>query len=182
MKNSDDDKDKKEDKMDNKDFKVEIFNRINRLKMKAGGDAQNSESRGEIDTKAVEKANQVIEKAAEMYPMQIRNILKILNKEWNRVKKLPPEDRHDNSEKLSNLANNICDLANQFGFDIMGHFGASLRDFLLISDMSKEEHTIIVQAHVDVMEIAYNEGLNDNEDPLAEELKEVVAKAIEKHH
>ena len=158
---------------------VEIYKRINRLKLKAGGDL-GSEQKGQIDPKAIEKANTVIEKAAEMYPMQIRNVLKMLNKRWDEIKRLSPDERKLNAEKLSNLANNVKDLATQFGFDIMAYFGTSLRDYILKSDLTRDEHLIIVQAHVDVMDIAYREGLKDQESAKAEELKMVIAKAIEK--
>jgi len=159
---------------------IEIFNRIKRLKMKASNKAKD-DTIGEIDPENIKKADIVIQKAAEMYPMQIRNVLRMLYNTWSEIKKLPPEERQDRTEKLSNIANNIRDLAAQFGFGIMAHFGASLRNFLLSSDMSREEHVTIVQAHIGVMEIAYSQGLKDNEDPVAEELKAALAEAIEKY-
>ena len=158
---------------------VEVYKRVNRLKLKAGGTS--GSGAGQIDPGAIEKANTVIQQAASMYPMQIRNVLKALNKAWNETKELEPDKRQKNSEKISNLANNVKDLAAQFGFEIMAYFGDSLRDFIMATDLSKKEHIIIVQAHIDVMDIAYNEGLKDKESELAEELKKVLAEAINKH-
>jgi hypothetical protein len=159
---------------------VEVYKRINRLKIKAGGDL-GGEASGQIDPESIAKANTVIEKAAEMYPMQIKNVLKLLNKSWAEIKEKGPEDRRQSAEKISNLANNVKDLAAQFGFDIMAYFGGSLRDYIMKSELTKPEHLIIVQAHVDVMDIAYNEGLRDEESAMAEELKKVLAQAIEKY-
>ena len=159
---------------------VEVFHRVNRLKIKAGGDT-NSAALGQIDPRAVDKADTVITQAAEMYPMQIRNVLKMLNKTWDETKGKTPEQRKEKAEKISNLANNVKDLALQFGFEIMGYFGGSLRDYIMKSDLTQPEHLIIVQAHIDVMDVAYREGLKDEESPMAEELKQVIAKAIAKY-
>jgi hypothetical protein len=159
---------------------VEVFHRINRLKIKAGGEAHDG-ALGQIDPAAIEKANSVITQAAEMYPMQIRNVLKLLNKAWDETKDKTAEERKDKAERISNLANNVKDLALQFGFEIMGYFGGSLRDYIMRSDLTQPEHVIIVQAHIDVMDVAYREGLKDEESPMAEELKQVIAKAIDKY-
>src|SRR6056300_458470 len=92
---------------DNSD--IEVYKRINRLKLKAGGSGGSEP--GQIDPNAIDKANTVIQQAASMYPMQIRNVLKALNKAWNETKELDPDKRSENAEKISNLANNVKDLA-----------------------------------------------------------------------
>lgn len=160
--------------------KIEIFERINRLKMKAGGNPLDDVD-GRIDPDAIDRANTVILKASKMYPMQIRKSLERLNTLWDKTKELPPELRKSNAEKLANTTNHIKDLAAQFNYDLMDYFGTSLRDYLLAVDLLKEEHIVIVQAHIDVMDIAYSENLKADETPLAAELQKVLAEAIEEH-
>lgn len=158
---------------------VEIFTRVNRLKMKAGGTIGGGA--GRLDDRAVERADTVIRKMAAHYPDEIRRILESLNALWGETKAMSEDSRHDNARTLSNMANQIKDLAGVFGFDLMEYFGASLRDYILDIDLSRKEEIIIVQAHIDVMQLAYSQNLKSQDHPLGEELKRTVAAAIEKY-
>jgi hypothetical protein len=163
-----------------KESKVEVYERINRLKIKAGGNPMDDVD-GKLDPTAIDRANTVIQKASRMYPMQIRKSLERLNSLWDKTKAAPKEKRKETAEKLANTTNHIKDLAAQFNYDLMDYFGTSLRDYILAVDLTKNEHVIIVQAHIDVMNIAYNENLRADETPLAAELQTVLAEAIAKH-
>lgn len=164
---------------DNKAPKVEIYNRINRLKLKAGGSATGGP--GKLDPSTIDRANTVIQKMSEMYPDEIKKSLEELDTLWSETKVLAFDHRAENARRISNVANQIKDLAGTFGFDLMEYFGESLRDYILDVDLSKKEQIIIGQAHVDVMMVAYKQNLKHQEHPLAEELKKTVAAAIEKY-
>ncbi|HEY8191281.1 MAG TPA: hypothetical protein VIG74_02560, partial [Alphaproteobacteria bacterium] len=82
---------------------------------------------------------------------------------------------------LYNYANNVNDMAETYGYGLMAHFGKSLRDFCEYIDVVNPAHHVIAQAHIDVMKIVYNENIRDHGNPKAEELKMIVAKAIEKY-
>ncbi len=159
--------------------KVEIYNRINRLKIKAGGSAKGGP--GKLDPNAVDRANAVIQKMSERYPAEIKKSLAALDSLWDTTKVMSFDARGDNAREISNIANQIKDLAGTFGFDLMEYFGESLRDYILDIDLSQKEQIIIVQAHVDVMQVAYNQNLKSQEHPLADELKKTVAAAIAKY-
>jgi len=161
------------------DPEVEIYNRVNRLKLKAG--AGLNDGPGVIDPNRVERAATVVTDMASLYPKEIKNVLAVLDKEWTQLKELEGvEDRSKLKEKLSNTANQIKDLGMTFGYNLMGYFGESLRDYILKADFTQKEHFIIVQAHLDVMAAAYRENIKDDDGgPMAAELKKMVQTAIE---
>lgn len=161
---------------------VEIFKRVNRLKLKAGGGL--NDGPGKIDSASIERANTVVQSMASLYPREIKNVLAAMDKQWDKIKGLPEEhpERKKLAEKISNTANQIKDLAGTFGYTLMEYFGESLRDYILETDLSKKQHFIIVQAHIDVMGVAYRENLKDDDGgPIAEELKKMVNAAIDKY-
>ncbi len=162
---------------------VEMFKRVNRLKLKAGGGL--NDGPGKIDSSSIDRANSVVQNMASLYPREIKNVLSALDKQWNEIKDLPEghEKRPKLAEKISNTANQIKDLAGTFGYTLMEYFGESLRDYILDTDLTKKQHFVIVQAHIDVMGVAFREGLKDDDGgPIAEELKKMVNAAIEKYH
>jgi hypothetical protein len=165
--------------MSDENTKVEIYNRVNRLKIKAGGTQGGGP--GKLDVQAIDRANAVIQKMSDMYPAEIKKSLEDLNAIWATVQAMPAAERKDAAQTMSNTANQIKDLAGMFGFDLMEYFGESLRDYILNIDLSLPEQIIIVQAHIDVMQVAYSQNLKNQEHPLAEELKKTVATAIAKY-
>lgn len=161
---------------------VEVYNRVNRLKLKAG--AGLNEGPGKLDKDAVDRANSVVMKMSSLYPTEIKNMLAGLTKEWEQLKAMESDSKEKEKlvEKMSNTANHIKDLGTTFGYNLMGYFGESLRDFILKTDLSMDEHLTIVQAHIDVMGVAFRENLKDDDGgPLAEELKMMVQAAIKKY-
>lgn len=159
---------------------VEVFNRINTLKLKAGAGLQ--EAPGTLDPEKITNANTVVESMASLYPQEINNMLEALSKDWAEAKALKDDaEKAKSAEKISHLANQIKDLASTFGYHLMEYFGRSLRDYILHIDLTEEAHFVIVQAHIDVMWVAYRENLKDDDGgDAAEELKRVVKRAIEK--
>lgn len=160
---------------------IEIFQRINVLKLKAGGGLKDAP--GQLAPQSVKNADTVVTSMATLYPKEIENILNVLNTEWETVKTMPDTaDKAALAEKISNTANQIKDLAETFGYSLMAHFGTSLRDYILKTDLSCKEHFIIGQAHINVMWVAFRKNLKDDDGgAVAEELKEMVRTAIEKY-
>ena len=176
MSNSEDSSERKHDP------EVEVFKRVNRLKIKAGGGL--NDGPGKIDTSSIERANSVVTTMASLYPREIKNVLAALDKQWGKIKDLEEghPERTKMAEKISNTANQIKDLAGTFGYTLMEYFGESLRDYILQTDLSKKQHFVIVQAHIDVMTVAFKQNLKDDDGgPVAEELKKMVNAAINKY-
>ena len=164
-----------------KSSKVKIFHRINKLKLKAGA-APSDKRAGFIDQRAIDKAQAAIDSKEDSYSSEIEAVIVRVDSSWEDLKNEKDIKKHKKlTSALYNYANNVKDIAETFKYELMGHFGKSLRDFCEKLDVSKDEHHVIVQAHIDVMWIAFQQNIKDHGGPVAEELKAIVAKAIEQH-
>jgi hypothetical protein len=164
---------------EDEDNTVQIYNRVNRLKMKAGGAI--GAGPGRFDPSMVDRGQSVIRHMAGQYEDEIQKSMDVLAALWAETRAQPAGERKENAQKISNLANQIKDLAATFDIDLMEYFGQSLRDYVLNIDLSQDAHVIIVQAHVDVMQVAHKNNLKSQDHPLGEELKKTVAAAIAKY-
>jgi len=160
---------------------VEIFHRINKLKLRAG--AGLNDGPGKLDPASIDRANSVVQSMSALYPKEIKNVLKALDKEWDSIKGTEDEgEKVALATRASNTANQIKDLAGTFGYTLMEYFGKSLRDYILKTNFTKPQQFTIIQAHIDVMNVAYRENLkNDDGGAAGEELKKMVQTAIDKY-
>ncbi len=159
---------------------IEIFHRINKLKLKAGLPVFDN-VHGVISPESVNKAQEIINEKESEYPIEVADVLKNLQSSWEIYLKAGDEERREALEKIYNYSNNIKDLTCMYKHDLMSHFSLSLRDFCEKIDIEKKEHQIIVQAHIDVMLVTYQEKLRSDQSEKADELKSIVARAIQKY-
>jgi hypothetical protein len=166
--------------MSGNDKKVELYHRINKLKIKAGLSAR-SQAQGVISPAKVKKAQEAIDAKEQEYPIEVENLLEKLENSWQQYKAASDASRSQFLNQVYNYSNNVKDLSGMYHHDLMHHFSLSLTDFCEKIDVKKEQHQIIVQAHIDMMRVTYEEKLRQSDSEKAEELKLVVAKAIEKY-
>lgn len=167
--------------MSNFSKKVKIQHRLNKLKLKAGV-AIDDERHGFIDPAALRKAQDAIDAKEEHYGEEVEEVLVKLDSVWEDLKKeSDPKKAKELKSQLYNYANNVKDMAETFDYKLMGYFGQSLRDFCEKVDPAKEAHQVIVQAHIDVMWVAFKHNIKDEGGAQAKELKAMLAQAIEKH-
>lgn len=188
MKNSDDkrpakDKEEFDYDVDNElveeTGKVQVFHRINRLKVKAGSTPDGGPVK--LDPDKIKRAETVIQTKSELYPDEIKAVLTKLLKSWTLALKTEGEGRDSALEDLYHTSNQVKDLAATFGYTLMQHFGRSLRGFIENLDINNKAHQTIVKAHIDVMFVVLHENIKDEGGEQAKELKNIVAKAIDKH-
>ena len=166
---------------DSNSKKVQILHRINKLKLKAGADLDDKRS-GFIDPLAIHKAQKAIDDKEDEYGNELNAVLVQLDSVWTDMKTMKDEKKIKKAQdQMFNFANNVKDLAETYSYHLMKHFGQSLRDFCTKFDVEKKPHHIIIQAHMDVMRVAFEQGIKDEGGPAAQELKKIVAKAIEQH-
>lgn len=165
--------------MSDSDKKVEVYHRANKLKLKAG--ASLHETEGYIDPHSIKRAQAVITKKETLYKNEVEDVLKNLNAAWEKMKSGDEEKVMHGAEELYHYANHVKDLSTTYNYSLMGHFGTSLRQFAEKIDVKNDKHMIIVQAHTDVMWVAYKENIKDEGGEKAVELKKIVAQAIEKY-
>lgn len=159
--------------------KIEIYHRANKLKLKAGAGLHDGP--GYIDPHAVNRAQTVMDKREVQYKNEVEEVLKNLNVAWEKMQSPDRDTAENGANELYHYANHVKDLATTFHYGLMGHFGTSLREFAEKIDTKNEAHMTIVQAHIDVMWAACTHNLKDEDGEMASELKNVVAKAIEKY-
>jgi hypothetical protein len=167
--------------MSNADKIAEIYHRINKLKLKAGATLSDTRP-GFIDPQAIKRAQKTIDAQETQYEGEIEKALSGIEEAWEEIKQAPSKQNAAKSlERMHNFANNIKDLAETYNYALMTHFALSLRDFCEKIDPANKNHLIIVQAHIDVMRVVLHEQVTEGESDKAEELKTIVARAIEKY-
>jgi len=166
---------------DKKDDGVEIYHRVNRLKLKAGASSVD-DGPGRIDPKAVKRAQTVVEKREALYMSEVEKVLLALTSHWDKAKAAGTQEAaQKHLDKIYHNANHVKDLAATYEYELMQHFGMTLREFAQKIDILNKAHHIIVHAHLDVMWVVLRENIKDQGGPKAEELKKIVAMAIEKY-
>lgn len=164
---------------------VVIINRKNRLKEKVVKDTANASmgAKGTLDKEAIKRAQKVIDDGQDSYKQELKDNLQNLVICWTNIKNLDKDDPEIISSKkdFHRLANHIADVAGTFGFDLMAYFGKSLRDFNDNLRVDDKNHLIIVQAHIDVMLVAFQQNLKSADTPEAKELIKTVSQAIQKY-
>lgn len=160
---------------------VEIIHRKNRLKEKVieAGSMAGAGS-GFIDPEAIMRAQEVIDGGQDTFMDELKRSLEALVSIWTSLKKGGVNDA-DKIEEIHRLSNHIKDMAGTFGNGLMDDFGQSLRDFSDSIDITKKAHITIVQAHIDVMMIAFTQDIRDIDTREAVELKSVLEQAIHKY-
>lgn len=158
---------------------VEIYHRINKLRLKAGLPVHGPT--GIIDPKTIKKAQTHIDEKEDEYTDEVRDVLEKLSESWKSFKKSGANEAKEWIERIYNYSNNIKDLTSMYQHDLMTHFSLSLREFCEKIDIERKEHHVIVQAHIDVMWVTYEQQLRSDSSEKAEELKKVVAIAIDRY-
>lgn len=167
--------------MSNFSDKVKIQHRINKLKIKAGV-ASDDERQGYIADAAISRAQSAIDEQETLYKKEVEDVLGKLEETWKSLgKEQDAKKIEDLTDNLYNFANNIKDMADTFKYELMGYFGQSLRDFCKKIDIKNKAHHVIIQAHIDVMSVAFNNNIKGEGGTIAIELKKTLTQAIEKY-
>lgn len=159
---------------------VEVFERINRLKIKVTGNEKGLE--GQIDPSAIEEADQKIASLCEDCASIIKVSLDAITSDWSKMRDMEDgEERQELANKIFLNAHEAKDIGSMCRYDLIAFFAESLRDYIKETDLRQDAHSIIVQAHVDAMNTAFKQGITVSGGPLAEELKALVKQAIDKY-
>lgn len=162
--------------------KIQLLKFSNRLKARLGFSAK-EETDGFIDPKAIAEADQLIEAMCIDCPGTLGNHLKEVSTIWDKMKTMHgTAERADMSRQVFTLAHEIKDVASLCKYELLAHFAESLRDYIGLTDLNIDAQVVIIQAHLDAMNIAHKSEFKEQFSPEAEELKRMVRKAIDKYH
>lgn len=159
--------------------KVQIFKRINRLKIKAGSSKDGPPVK--FSKERLENPKKFIAEQTKNYDTEIKDVLKDLDVAWNKILSDNPDEIEQGREELYHKANHAKDLAATCNYPLMMHFGLSLRDFIENIAPGSRAHQTIVKAHIDVMWTVVKDNIQDEGGAKAQELKQMVKLAIKKY-
>ncbi len=162
-------------------MKVEIYKLANHLKGLMGMRFQN-QAEGFLAPEAIEAADKLIAALSADCPRMIAEHLEKLAGLWKKMKEMPSSpERTDLSEQIFTLAHEIKDMGAMCGYTLIAYFAESLRDYIGRTDLNLKAQVVIIQAHVDAMQIVHRQGYKEEAGPEAEELKKMVKVAIDKY-
>lgn len=168
--------------LDNTDEdKIHIFHLTNRLLRKLGIEEQ-SKKRGFIAEASIAEADRMIEKMRDKCPDVISEYWHDLMQLWEEMKTLTKGEERDRlAGQIFTMAHEIKDMATLGGMDLVAYFAESLRDFIDQTELNMKAQRVIIQAHIDAIQVIMTNNIQDGESAEAEELKGMVKIAIEKY-
>ena len=163
-------------------IKVEIIKITNHLKRRLGFNPQD-DSEGFIDPKAITEADKLIEALCAECSQSIGGFLKQLSEKWNLMREISEdtEARKTLSQEIFTIAHEIKDIGSMCGYHLIAHFAESLRDYIDETELNMEAQKVIIQAHLDAMQLAHTKDVKEDDGAVATELKQLVKVAIEKY-
>ena len=162
------------------DIKVGFYKLANRLKERMGHTFEKNKD-GYLAPSAIAEADKMIEEMCVTCPETIEKHLAALTMLWETMKSSSEGEREAVSEKAFTASHEIKDIGSICGYQLIAHFAESLRDYIEKTNLNHQAQIVIVQAHLDAMNIVHRGGFKRDGGPEAEELKLMVQKAIAKY-
>lgn len=162
-------------------LKVEMYKIANRLKERMGIRFKGVEQ-GFLDPETIAEADKLIATLCETCPQANTEHLQTLGELWDKMRDMPQsEERTELAQKIFTTAHEIKDLASMCGYELTAYFAESLRDYIARTDLNLKAQVVIIQAHLDALNVVNRQGVKNNAGPEAEQLKKMVKMAIEKY-
>lgn len=162
------------------DIKVGFYKLSNRLKDRMGHTFL-KQKEGFLAPSAIEEADKMIAEMCATCPETIEGHLATLNDLWEKMKTSAEGERDAISERVFAVSHEIKDIGSMCGYQLIAHFAESLRDYIEKTNLNHQAQVVIVQAHLDAMNIVHRGGFKRDGVPEADELKLMVRKAIAKY-
>jgi len=163
-------------------MKVEIYKLANRLKARLGIAFKDQEN-GFLAPELIAEADKIIKALCVDCPGTLGKHLETLTALWAQMKDMPASPaRAELSRQVFTLSHEIKDVALMCEYNLLSDFAESLRDYIGQTNLNIDAQVVIIQAHLDAMNIVHKAGFKQDAGPEAEELKKMVRKAIEKYH
>lgn len=152
----------------------------NRLRPRVG--ASKHDEDGFIDPQLIEEADKLISALCVDCPKTISGHLDALTLLWEKMKSATTVDeRYNTSVQIFTLAHEIKDVSAMCQYALLSHFAESLRDYIGQTELNIHAQVVIIQAHIDAMQIVHKQGVKSDAGPEAEELRKMVARAVEQY-
>lgn len=106
----------------------------------------------------------------------IQNLLSL----WSQMKELPTKNNHLLTMFIIYI-NRLDDLSSIFSAEVIQDFVASLKKFLQKVDIENKSHRVIIQAHLDVINLAHHHKIEASQSEDAANLKRMLDLAIQQN-
>jgi len=161
--------------------KIKMFKFPNILKARMGVRFKDQKE-GFIAPEAIAEADKIITRLCVDCPTTIEKHLTTLSNIWSKMRDMfDTPERAELSREVFTLAHEIKDVGAMCGFGLTSYFAESLRDYIGHTALNLQAQVVIIQAHLDAMQMAQRQNIKDVDAPEAEELKKMVRKAIDKY-
>lgn len=170
-----------------KRIRIEIYKLTNFLKTKmrenySSGTSSQNDVEGIIDPFKIAECDQLIAQSCENCLDSIGERLAQIIQKWGAMKDMPQSpERETIAQEIFTLAHDIKDISSMCGYSLCAYFAESLRDYIAEVSLNLSGQRVIIQAHIDAMNIVHKNNLKEDGGRAAEELKRMVKIAIDKY-
>lgn len=166
----------------NKDkIMVQVYKLTNHLKARMGARFKEQET-GFLPPEAIAEADNAIAQLCETSHETMTNLLAGLAAAWEGMRVMEASvEREAMAQRIFTLAHEVKDVGAMCGYDLASYFAESLRDYIGKAEMNIKAQVIIIQAHMDALQIVIGQNIKTDAGPKAEELKRMVKVAIDKY-
>jgi chemotaxis protein histidine kinase CheA len=167
--------------MTNEDDKIKVYKRRNILKNKLGTGVLTNEE-GHLDQEKIDEADKLIADLCVNCLETMGEHLDNLSSIWSEMQEIPlSAEREEKAQQIFTLAHEIKDISALCGYSLVAYFAESLRDYIAETTYELKNQRVIIQAHIDALNVIQKNNIKDETSPAAEELKKMVKVAIDKY-
>lgn len=165
-----------------KKLRIEVYKLSNFLKERLSPNGKKNNHEGEISPEKVAECDALIAEVCVNCLDIIGEHLNAIVELWKKMRDMPQSDeRQTLSDQIFVQAHEIKDISSLCGYTLCAHFAESLRDYIADIALNLSGQRVIIQAHIDALNIVHKQKLKEDGGTAAEELKKMVKIAIEKY-
>lgn len=167
---------------DNKKLRIEVYKLTNFLKERLSPGGKKNNQEGEIASEKIAESDELIAALCVNCLDTVGEHFDTISELWKKMRDMPQSaERQALSDQIFVQAHEIKDIASLCGYTLCAYFAESLRDYISETSLNLSGQRVIIQAHIDAMNIVYKQKLKEDGGAAAEELKKMVKIAIEKY-
>ena len=162
-------------------MKVKLFKIVNSLRMKLGRSSADKRP-GFIAEEAIAEADGLIESLCKDCTITIGRNLEKLIELWSVMRDMEKsQERGDIAREMFTYAHEIKDISSMCGYELIAYFAESLRDYVEKTELSLDAQRVIIQAHLDAIQVTHHHDVKKDDGSVADELKKAVKIAVDKY-
>lgn len=159
--------------------RIEVFHRLNRLKLKAGGSLHGGP--GRFDARELARAQAAVQAHAPKFPPEAAGLIAKMIDAYMGASELPAAERGPAMSRIGRFANELQSLGGMFDYPLVTRFGRSLRDFAEKLDDATTPQMTIVRAHIDALDVVMRGRMTGDGGEVGAELTRELERAMKQN-